>query len=128
MRRWPTNTAHYLTRLAGLESIKATRDRRDRARVGHGHGGELTLLVPMAGLIDPQAEIERLTKRIAKNESDIGKLSGQARQREFRAECAAGRGRGRPRARGGARSAEREPGANSSTRVRRLGGLSITTV
>ncbi len=47
--------------------------------------GELTLLVPMAGLIDPKAEIERLTKRIAKNDSDIGKLQGEAGQRKFRA-------------------------------------------
>ena len=61
------------------------------------------------GLIDPKAEIERLTKRIAKNESDLGKLKAQARQREFRAQRAAGRGGRGPRAHGRARSAERQP-------------------
>ena len=37
----------------------------------------------MAGLIDPKAEIERLTKRIAKNESDIGKLRGKLGNESF---------------------------------------------
>jgi valyl-tRNA synthetase len=37
----------------------------------------------MAGLIDPQAEVERLTKRIAKNESDIGKLEAKLGNANF---------------------------------------------
>jgi valyl-tRNA synthetase len=45
--------------------------------------GDLTLLVPMAGLIDPKAEIERLSKRIARNESDIGKLKAKLGNESF---------------------------------------------
>ena len=42
-----------------------------------------TLLVPLAGLIDAAAEIERLSKVIAKNESDIGKLRGKLSNESF---------------------------------------------
>ena len=45
--------------------------------------GELELLVPMAGLIDPAAETERLTKRIAKNASDIAKLNAKLGNENF---------------------------------------------
>ncbi len=45
--------------------------------------GDLTLLVPMAGLIDPKAEIERLSKRIAKNDSDMGKLKAKLGNENF---------------------------------------------
>ncbi len=42
-----------------------------------------TLLVPMAGLIDPVAEADRLSKVIAKNESDLGKLSAKLGNENF---------------------------------------------
>jgi len=67
----------YLTRLAGLESIKALAAGAAAPESATAIVGELTLLVPMAGLIDPAAEIERLTKRIGKNESDKTKLSAK---------------------------------------------------
>jgi valyl-tRNA synthetase len=42
-----------------------------------------TLLVPMAGLIDAAAEIDRLTKVIGKNETDIGKLRAKLANERF---------------------------------------------
>jgi valyl-tRNA synthetase len=36
--------------------------------------GNLEILVPMKGLIDPVAELERLAKRLRKAEIDLGKL------------------------------------------------------
>ena len=42
------------------------------------------MLVPMAGLIDPAAETERLAKRLAKADQELAKPDGQARQRQFR--------------------------------------------
>jgi valyl-tRNA synthetase len=45
--------------------------------------GELTILVPMAGLIDADAEIERLTKRIAKARDDHGKIMKKLSNENF---------------------------------------------
>ncbi len=73
----------YLSRLAGLESVTVL-DARDAApEAATAILGELTLLVPMAGLIDPKAEIERLNKRIAKNDADLGKLKAKLGNENF---------------------------------------------
>jgi valyl-tRNA synthetase len=73
----------WLTRLAGLESIKQLAIDESAPESATAIVGELTLLVPMAGLIDPKAEIERVTKRIARNESDIGKLKAKLGNENF---------------------------------------------
>jgi valyl-tRNA synthetase len=73
----------WLTRLAGLESIKLLAAGESAPESAAAILGELTLLVPLAGLIDPKAEIERLSKRIAKNDSDIGKLKGKLGNENF---------------------------------------------
>ena len=76
----------------------------------------------MAGLIDPTAEIDRLTKRIAKNESDIGKLRGKLGNENFVKQCHAGSGRGRSGARSPSSTAQNESLRKQLERVRRLGG------
>jgi valyl-tRNA synthetase len=73
----------WLTRLAGLESIKQLARSESAPESATAIVGELTLLVPMAGLIDPKAEIERLTKKMAKNASDIGKLNAKLGNENF---------------------------------------------
>jgi valyl-tRNA synthetase len=75
--------AAYLTRLAGLEAIKQLAPGEPAPESATAIVGELTLLVPMAGLIDPKAESERLTRRIAKNDSDIGKLKAKLGNENF---------------------------------------------
>ena len=45
--------------------------------------GELQLLVPMAGLIDPVAEIDRLGKRIAKIQTDLAKTQSKLANENF---------------------------------------------
>ena len=45
--------------------------------------GGTTLLVPMAGLIDAAAEVDRLSKVIRKNESDIARLRGKLGNESF---------------------------------------------
>ena len=83
--------------------------------------GELTLLVPLAGLIDPKAELERLTKRIAKNDSDLGKLNAKLGNENFvrnaPPEVVAG-----DRARIAELTAQNESLKVQLERVRRLGG------
>src|SRR5688572_17409529 len=73
----------WLTRLAGLESVRELAAGESAPESATAIVGELTLLVPMAGLIDPKAEVERLTRRIAKNESDLGKLRGKLGNEHF---------------------------------------------
>jgi valyl-tRNA synthetase len=69
--------SHYLVRLAGLESIKVMAPGEAEPVSASAMVANTTLLVPMAGLIDAAAEIDRLTKVVKKNESDIGKLRGK---------------------------------------------------
>ncbi|HEY2682116.1 MAG TPA: valine--tRNA ligase [Steroidobacteraceae bacterium] len=45
--------------------------------------GTLEVLVPMAGLIDPAAELERLAKRLKKAETDLGKLEVKLGNSDF---------------------------------------------
>ena len=45
--------------------------------------GQMTLLVPMAGLIDKEAELARLSKQIAKLESDMGKTEARVSNPNF---------------------------------------------
>ena len=73
----------YLARLAGLESINVLEAGAAAPEAATAMLAELTLLVPMAGLIDPKAEIERLGKRIAKNDSDLAKLRGKLGNANF---------------------------------------------
>jgi valyl-tRNA synthetase len=73
----------YLSRLAGLESITPLPAGETAPESATAILGELTLLLPMAGLIDPKAEAERLTRRIAKNESDVGKLKAKLGNANF---------------------------------------------
>jgi valyl-tRNA synthetase len=73
----------YLSRLAGLESVKLLGEGEAAPESATAILGDLSLLVPMAGLIDPKAEIERLTKRIARNDSDIGKLKTKLGNENF---------------------------------------------
>jgi valyl-tRNA synthetase len=78
-----TRHGPYLTRLAGLDSIRQLAPGESAPESATAILGELSLLVPMAGLIDPKAEIERLTKRIAKIDSDIAKLNAKLGNENF---------------------------------------------
>jgi valyl-tRNA synthetase len=73
----------WLARLAGLESIKVLGAHEAAPESATAILGELTLLVPMAGLIDPKAEADRLTKLMAKNDSDITKLNAKLANANF---------------------------------------------
>jgi valyl-tRNA synthetase len=73
----------YLSRLAGLESVAVLDAGASTPVSATALLGELTLLVPMEGLIDPKAEVERLSKRIAKNQADIGKLEAKLGNENF---------------------------------------------
>jgi valyl-tRNA synthetase len=113
--------AKYLTRLAGIDTVTTLGASEAAPESATALFGELTLLVPLAGLIDPKAEIERLSKRIAKNESDIAKLSGKLGNANFvknaPPEVVAG-----DRARVAELTAQNESLKTQLEKVRRLGG------
>lgn len=62
---------HYFTSLARLESITLLPPGSIAPESATGLVGELKLLIPMAGLIDKNAELARLTKEIEKLTKDI---------------------------------------------------------
>jgi valyl-tRNA synthetase len=73
----------FIERLAGTESIKALEPGATAPQSATALLGELTLLVPMAGLIDAKAEAERLEKRIAKTKDDLRKEQAKLSNENF---------------------------------------------
>jgi valyl-tRNA synthetase len=74
---------HYLMRLAGVEPprLLAATDAAPISAVALL--GNLEILVPMKGLIDPTAELERLAKRLRKAEVDLSKLDAKLGNSQF---------------------------------------------
>jgi valyl-tRNA synthetase len=60
----------YLQRLAGVESLLPIEDVTAAPHSASAMVEHLTLLVPMAGLINPQVELQRLQKRLAKAQEE----------------------------------------------------------
>jgi valyl-tRNA synthetase len=67
----------YLERLAGIASIGILERGSTAPQAATALVGELTILVPMANLIDAAAESERLGKRLAKARQDLAKTHAQ---------------------------------------------------
>ncbi|HEY3784966.1 MAG TPA: valine--tRNA ligase [Steroidobacteraceae bacterium] len=63
----------YLEKLAGLESITVLTAGQPAPQSATALMGELSILVPMAGLIDAGAEAERLGKQLAKTQQDLAR-------------------------------------------------------
>ena len=72
-----------LKRMAGLESLRLLTSGESQPPSAMALAGELQLLVPMAGLIDPVAEIDRLGKRIAKIQTDLAKTQSKLANENF---------------------------------------------
>jgi valyl-tRNA synthetase len=72
----------FLMRLAGIEAPQVL-DAQVAPISAVALLGTLEVLVPMAGLIDPAAELERLTKRLRKAESDVSKLDAKLNNGDF---------------------------------------------
>ena len=66
-----------LARLAGLESVQLLGTDDVAPASASAVAGDMTLLVPMAGLIDPAAELARLGKRLDKNRQEITKATAK---------------------------------------------------
>ena len=66
-----------LTRLAGLESLRPLSPGEAAPPAAAALVGELSLLVPMAGLIEPASELQRLGKRLQKIEQELSRSRGK---------------------------------------------------
>ncbi|WP_160154221.1 valine--tRNA ligase [Microbulbifer sp. ALW1] len=76
-------TRSLLTKLASLESIDWLEKGTDAPASSTSLVGELELLVPMAGLIDVEAESARLQKEIDKLGKELGRVSGKLNNPKF---------------------------------------------
>jgi valyl-tRNA synthetase len=74
---------HYLTRLAGIEPPRVLAPAQAAPISAVALLGTLEILVPMAGLIDPAAELERLAKRQRRSETDLSKMESKLSNSKF---------------------------------------------
>jgi valyl-tRNA synthetase len=75
----------YLMRLAGVEPPRVLTAAEAAPISAVALLGTLEILVPMKGLIDPTAELERLSKRLRKAEIDMSKLEAKLGNSQFAA-------------------------------------------
>ncbi|MDB6086269.1 MAG: valS, partial [Gammaproteobacteria bacterium] len=73
----------YLTRLAGITPPQPLLPGEAAPIAAVALLGTLEILVPMAGLIEPKAELERLAKRLRKAEADFHKMETKLANAEF---------------------------------------------
>ena len=79
----------FLSALAKLESIQVLADNEEGPASATAVVGDLSVLIPMAGLIDKEAELARLTKAIEKIEKDSQKVRGKLSNENFVAKAPA---------------------------------------
>jgi len=73
----------FLSKLASLESITWLDDPAEAPLCATALAGDLEILVPMAGLIDVDAELARLDREIDKISIEVKKLSGKLSNAKF---------------------------------------------
>ena len=66
-KKWLDHNRHYLANLAKIESITEVAKEGDDAVIALA--GEMTIIVPLADLIDPVAELAKLEKELNKLEN-----------------------------------------------------------
>ncbi len=72
-----TNNTVYLQKLARLESITWLNNNDTTPESAIALVGEMKILIPMAGLIDKEAELARLEKEIQKINNDLPRVEGK---------------------------------------------------
>jgi len=73
----------FLSSLAKLESIDVLAADDNGPASASAVVGDLTVLIPMAGLIDKEAELARLAKAVTKLEQDIARTQGKLNNEKF---------------------------------------------
>jgi len=73
----------FLSKLAKLESVTWLDQGEEAPMSATALVGDMEILVPMAGLIDKDAELARLNKEIDKLQKELGKLQGKLSNEKF---------------------------------------------
>jgi valyl-tRNA synthetase len=76
-RRRLSENSQYLVKLAKLASIDWLAEDAEVPMAATALAGELEILVPIAGLVDKEAEISRLEKEISKLDIEVSRLRGK---------------------------------------------------
>ena len=74
---------NFLMKLASLEQITWLNPGDEAPMSSTQLVGKMEVLVPMAGLIDKDAEVSRLNKEIEKLEKEIGRIEGKLGNQKF---------------------------------------------
>ncbi len=82
-RAWIEHARPYLDFLAKTETITVLDDESAAPESAIALVGEMKLLIPMAGLIDKEAELKRLDKEIGKLRGDIARIEGKLANPNF---------------------------------------------
>jgi valyl-tRNA synthetase len=80
---WLAQHRGFLERLAGVEAPRLLAAGEAAPPAAAAVVGNMTLLVPMAGLIDPAAELARLAKRLEKNRQEITRANAKLGNASF---------------------------------------------
>jgi len=75
--------SNFLMKLASLENITWLNPGDEAPMSSTQLVGKMEVLVPMAGLIDKDAEVSRLNKEIEKLDKDIGRIEGKLSNQKF---------------------------------------------
>jgi len=78
---WLAANRHYITALAKTASITEVTEADDDAVIALA--GEMTLLVPLADLIDPKAEAARLEKELTRLRNERDRLAAKLANNDF---------------------------------------------
>ena len=78
---WLNKNSHYLKDIGRIESIETIDEEPDDAVIALA--GEMTILVPLADLIDPQAELARLQKEIDKLKDEKERIEKKLKNKQF---------------------------------------------
>ena len=73
----------FLGALAKLESVELLQAEEEAPASATALVGEMEILIPMAGLIDKDAELARINKALAKIEADFGRTQGKLSNQKF---------------------------------------------
>ncbi|MCF6299270.1 MAG: class I tRNA ligase family protein, partial [Thiomicrorhabdus sp.] len=82
-QQWLDNNKRYLLSLAKLATIDVLDPNDIAPESAVALVGEMKVLIPIAGLIDKDAELARLSKEIGKLQNEIKRLSGKLSNQGF---------------------------------------------